>query len=406
MAWPVAEVVDGTDVSSVAGTEVRRKLLFIVNVDWAFVLFRLPIALAALRAGYEVHLGAALTGKEHELRQAGIIVHALPISRGGTNPFAELLTLSAIFSLVRELHPDIVHLVSMKPVLYGGLAARIRKVPAVVASVTGLGFVFIASGLKARMIRSAVSLAYRVALGTSNLRVIFQNPDDRDTLLRLGRVAPEKAVMIRGSGVDLAEYPALPEPDGVPVVAMAARLLWDKGVGEFVAAARLLRENGVKCRFQLIGEPDAHNPVSISAEILATWRSDRMVELLGFRSDIAQLFSRSHLVVLPSYREGLPKVLIEAAACGRAVVTTDVPGCREAIIPGETGLLVPVKDPQALAGAIQRLLEDPPSRKSMGQAGRRLAEEAFDIRRVVDTHLAIYEDLMRRAKAQHARIEL
>lgn len=383
-----------------AGIKVKKRLLFIVNVDWAFVLFRLPIALAALRDGYEVHLGAALTGKEHELRHAGIIVHALPILRSGTNPFAELLTLAAIFSLVRELNPDIVHLVSMKPVLYGGLVARIRKVPAVVASVTGLGFIFMASGLKARLIRSAVSLAYHVALGTRNLRVIFQNPDDRDTLLRLGRVAPEKAVMIRGSGVDLAEYPALPEPDGIPVVAMAARLLWDKGVGEFVAAAQLLKHKGVNARFQLIGDPDEHNPASISPGILASWRSDRMVELLGFRSDIARLFSCSHLVVLPSYREGLPKVLIEAAACGRAVVTTDVPGCREAIIPGETGLLVPVKDPQALADAIQKLLGNPSARRSMGQAGRRLAEEAFDIRRVVDTHLAIYRDLTCRAKAQ------
>jgi glycosyltransferase involved in cell wall biosynthesis len=380
----------------VAGIAVNKKLLFIVNVDWAFVLFRLPIALAALRQGYEVHLAAALTGKEDELQRAGINVHALPLSRSGTNPIAELRTLAAIYSLVGALKPDIVHLVSMKPVLYGGLVARIRKVPAVVASVTGLGFVFIASDLKTRLIRSAVSLAYRMALGAPNLRVIVQNPDDRDALLRLSGIAPEQAVMIRGSGVDLAEFPALPEPDGIPVVAMAARLLWDKGVGEFVAAAKLLRQKGINARFQLIGDPDEHNPTSVSPQVLASWRSERMVELLGYRTDIARLFSCSHLVVLPSYREGLPKVLIEAAACGRAVVTTDVPGCREAIVPGETGLLVPVRDAQALADAIQKLLEDPSARRSMGQAGRRLAEEAFDIRQVVATHLAIYQDLMRR----------
>lgn len=373
---------------------VKNKLLFIVNVDWFFVSHRLPIALAALQEGYEVHLGAALTGKEAALRQAGIIVHDLPIARSGTNPFAELITLKAIFSLLRQVEPDVVHLVTSKSVLYGGFLARINKVPAVVAAVSGLGFVFASSGIKSSLMRSAISLIYRIALGKKNLRVIFQNANDRDILLRAAGVTPEKAVMIRGSGVNLAEYPALAEPDGVPVVVMAARLLWDKGVGEFVAAARILKDRGVNARFQLIGDPDIHNPACVLPEALASWRSDQTVELLGFREDIAQLFSDSQVVVLPSYREGLPKVLIEAAACGRAVVTTNVPGCREAIIPDKTGLLVPVRDPNALADAIQRLLENPSARQSMGQAGRRLAEEAFDISLVVEKHLAIYKELM------------
>ena len=238
---------------------VKKKLLFIVNVDWFFVSHRLPIALAALRHGYEVHLGAALTGEEFKLRQEGIIVHALPISRSATNLIAEWATLRAIYALVREVEPDVIHLIASKAVLYGGLVARLRKVPAVVASVAGLGFVFIASGFKSWLLRSTVSLMYRIALGKSNLRVIFQNPDDRDALLRLGGVPPEKAVIIRGSGVDLAQYPALPEADGVPLVAMAARLLWDKGAGEFVAAARLLKMKGVSARFLLIGDPDMHN---------------------------------------------------------------------------------------------------------------------------------------------------
>lgn len=374
---------------------MKKKLLFIVNVDWFFVSHRLPIALAALQGGYEVHLGAALTGSEGAIRQAGVVVHELPISRSGTNLIAELGTLRAIFSLLREVQPDIVHLVTSKSVLYGGLLARVCKVPAVVASISGLGFVFLASGLKSSLLRSALSFLYRIALGKKNIRVIFQNPDDRDTFLRMGGVTLEKSVLIRGSGVDLADYPALPETDGVPIVAMAARLLWDKGVGEFVAAARLLRGKGVKARFQLIGDPDTYNPASVPLDILASWRTDQTVELLGFRSNIAQLFSMSHVVVLPSYREGLPKVLIEAAATGRAVVTTDVPGCREAIIPEKTGLLVPVKDPQALGDAIRMLLENPTLRRSMGQAGRRLAEEVFDVRQVVAKHLAIYKDLMR-----------
>lgn len=373
---------------------VGKKLLFIVNVDWFFVSHRLPIALAALRDGYEVHLGTALTGKEDALRQAGIFVHALPISRSAANPLAEWITLKAIYSLVREQRPDLVHLIASKAVLYGGLVARLRKVPAVVASVAGLGFVFIASGYKSWLLRSTVSLLYRLALGIGNLRVIFQNQDDRDALMRLGGVTPEKAVIIRGSGVDLAQYQALPEPEGVPLVTMAARLLWDKGAGEFVAAARLLKDKGIKARFLLVGDPDIHNRASVPPEILASWQAEKIVELPGFRSDMAEFFARSHIAVLPSYREGLPKVLIEAAACGRAVVTTDVPGCRDAIIPGKTGLLVPVRDAHALADAIQYLLEHPAERRAMGVAGRRLAEEAFDIRRVVDRHLEIYRELL------------
>jgi glycosyltransferase involved in cell wall biosynthesis len=253
--------------------------------------------------------------------------------------------------------------------------------------------------LKSRLLRGTVSLLYRIALGVRNLRVIFQNPDDREALLRLGGVTQEKAVIIRGSGVDLAQYPALPEAGGVPLVVMAARLLWDKGAGEFVAAARLLKDKGISARFLLVGDPDIHNRASVPPEVLASWQAEKIVELPGFRSDIAEIFARSHIVVLPSYREGLPKVLIEAAACGRAVVTTDVPGCRDAIVPGKTGLLVPVKDAQALADAIRYLLEHPAERQAMGEAGRRLAEEAFDIRRVVDRHLEIYRDLFSSCEA-------
>jgi glycosyltransferase involved in cell wall biosynthesis len=375
---------------SMVRAAVKKKLLFVVNVDWFFASHRLPVALAAIESGYEVHLAAALTDAQHALRAAGIIVHPLPISRSGTNVFAELRAIGAIGALYRRVRPDVVHLVTSKSVLYGGLMARIARVPAVVASISGLGYVFIASSLKSRLIRAVASLFYRLALGRPNVRVIFQNPDDRDIFFRLCGLSAEKAVMIRGSGVELGAYRSSPEPNGVPVVAMAARLLWDKGTGEYVEAARLLRNAGIDARFLLIGDPDIHNPACVPPEVIEAWKAGQFVELLGFRSDIAELFSGSHVVVLPSYREGLPKVLIEAAACGRAVVTTDVPGCRDAIVPGKTGLLVPVRDAVALAEAIRRLLEDHRLRQSMGQAARELAEEAFDVRKVVDQHLTLY----------------
>ena len=222
---------------------------------------------------------------------------------------------------------------------------------------------------------------------------MFQNRNDRDAFVKLGIITAAQSTIIRGSGVDLAEFAPLPESATTPVVVMAARLLVDKGVREFVEAARLLRARGASARFQLAGEVDPGNSASIHDAELAVWRKQGIVELLGQRHDIAQVFAAATMVVLPSYREGLPKVLIEAAACGRAVVTTDVPGCRDAIEPGQTGLLVPPRDARALADAIERLVADRELRVRFGQMGRALAEREFDVRSVVEAHLAIYVEI-------------
>jgi glycosyltransferase involved in cell wall biosynthesis len=223
--------------------------------------------------------------------------------------------------------------------------------------------------------------------------VIFQNLADRATIEALGLRLDGRAEMIRGSGVDLAAFSAEPEPEGPPVVVMPARLLVDKGAREFVEAARMLRGRGVAARFVLAGDPDPQNPASVPPEMLAAWKAEGVVELPGHRQDMAALMRGAHLVVLPSYREGLPKALIEAAASGRAVVTTDTPGCRDAILPGETGLLVPVRDAAALAGAMAALLADPERRRAMGAAGRVLAEETFCVTGVVAEHLRIYDEM-------------
>ncbi|MNJ42963.1 N,N'-diacetylbacillosaminyl-diphospho-undecaprenol alpha-1,3-N-acetylgalactosaminyltransferase [compost metagenome] len=234
---------------------------------------------------------------------------------------------------------------------------------------------------------------YRIALGKRNLRAVFQNPDDQQALVTIGAINSEKSVLIRGSGVNLSQYQFLAEDSSLPVVTFAARLLRDKGVVEFVEAARLLTMRGVQARFQLVGDPDPGNPTSISVNDIARWQKEGIVECLGYRPDMETVFRHSHIVVLPSYREGLPKVLIEAAACGRAVVTTDVPGCRDAVAPGESGLIVPVRNALALADAIQRLVDDSELRRSMGAAGRALAEREFAIESVVAQHLEIYRTL-------------
>jgi glycosyltransferase involved in cell wall biosynthesis len=373
---------------------VNKKLLFVVNVDWFFLSHRLPIALAAQKAGFEVHIATGLTNKFDSLISLGLKVHPLGLVRGGVGVFNAVKTVLDLRGIVKLVQPDVMHLVTIKPVLLGGLVARWMQVPALVSAVSGLGYVFTARGFKAWLRRSVVARVYAWAFGHHNQVVIFQNQDDRDTLMTATRLSVSKVVMIRGSGVDLEQFAALPVPEGVPVVVFPARLLADKGVFEFVEAAVLLRAKGVPARFVLAGLLDAANPTSVSQAELDDWAADGVVENWGYRADMPQVLACASVVVLPSYREGLPKALIEAAACGRAVVTTDVPGCRDAIEPGVTGVLVPVCDGAALAQAIEDLLANVAQRAAMGLAGRRLAEQEFDVDAVVRKHLDIYQRLL------------
>ena len=348
-----------------------RRLLFVVNNPAFFMSHRVPVALAAQRAGYEIHVATMDGPAVAEIEALGMTHHAIPMTRSGKHPLQELGTLLALVRLFRRLRPDIVHLVTIKPVLYGGIAARLTRVPGMVAAISGLGFVFLSNSLKMRLVRAVVARLYRLALGHPNSRVIFQNASDRDLLKSLGAVRDGQVVLIRGAGVDLQAYRAVPEPPAPPVVVtMVARLLRDKGVQEFVQAARLLRERGVPVTMQLVGGVDAGNPTSATPEEVQAWEREGCVRALGERSDVAGLYAASHIAVLPSYREGLPKSLLEAAACGRAVVTTDVPGCRDAIEPGETGVLVPVR--RAGHGRGLRLHGHALHRQRRGQRQRRL----------------------------------
>jgi glycosyltransferase involved in cell wall biosynthesis len=369
----------------------RKRLLLIVNDAGFFLSHRLPVALAARAAGFDVHVATGRSAATAEIAAHGLCHHELHLSRGGTNPLRELISFLDILRLLRRLRPDVLHLVTVKPVLYGGIAARITQAPAVVMAISGLGHVFAVDNPRTRSVRRLVLAAYRLALGRDGLKVIFQNGADRDVLVKRAGLASEKAVMIRGSGVDLNAFRPVPEPSGTPVVVFASRLLKSKGVGEFVEAARLLRQRGVAARFQLAGEIDPDNAGSATAAELGLWRSSGLVEILGHRKDVANVLAASNLVALPSYYgEGLPKVLAEAAACGRAVVTTDMPGCRDAVEPNVTGILVPPRDAVALADAIQQLLDDPERRRCMGTAARSFAEREFGLERIVDEHLALY----------------
>ena len=372
-----------------------KKILFVVNAPEFFLSHRLPLAEAAKDQGYEVHVASASGEQAGAIADLGFAHHVVPFVRSGQNPMVELKTFLDLVQLFRRLRPDLVHLITIKPVLYGGIAARLSGIEAVVSAVSGLGTVFLASSPMGKARRWLVKQLYASAFNLRKLAVIFQNPDDRDTLLRMEALQIGSTRLIRGSGVNLQDYPHLAEPQGTPVVVMAARLLRDKGVVEFVEAARSLKERGVDVKMRLIGSRDPGNPTSVTDQDLKLWERDGLVELMGFRSDIAEQYAAANIVCLPSYREGLPKSLVEAAACGRAVITTDVPGCRDAITPNITGLLVPVKNVVALADSIQSLIENPALRHQMGQAGRGLAEDEFAIEKIAAQHLQIYEELLR-----------
>ena len=368
-----------------------KKLLYVVNVDWFFMSHRLPIALEAMRSGYEVHLSCAFTDKSEELSALGFILHPLDLSRSGTGIKAELTAFWQISRVLDKVKPDVAHFVTIKPVLYGGIWSRLFGSAKRVFSISGLGYVFIAQGFKAKCVRSVIAVLYRLAIGGRASQVVFQNPDDQALVLKATGIKAAQTTLIRGSGVDLTHYAVQPEPLGAPVVMLVARLLYDKGVAEFVQAAVILHQQWPELRMVLVGDIDHGNPKAVSASQLATWVAEGSVEHWGYQRDIATIMAQSHVQVLPSYREGLPKSLIEASACGRAIVTTDVPGCRDAIVAGETGLLVPVKNATLLAEAIMQLLSDEQLRKNMGHAGRVWAEQVFDIRQVVAKHMELYQ---------------
>ncbi|CAM3863811.1 glycosyltransferase family 4 protein [Rheinheimera salexigens] len=364
------------------------KLLYIVNVDWFFISHRLPIALAAIKNGYEVHIACGVTNKKSYLESLGINVHPISLSRSGTSLLSELKVLKQVWNIVNHVKPDVSHAITIKGVVYGGLVTRFLKVKMRVASISGLGYVFIDGSIKARTLKILIKKLYSFALGFDT-KVIFQNRSDESIFLD-NIIDKSQSIIIRGSGVDLKLLSFTPELTTKKTVMFLARLLKDKGLIEFCEAAKIVKQD-LDVRFVLVGDVDFDNPNSITQRELADFVSSGAVEHWGYVANVNEVISKSHIMVLPSYREGLPKSLVEAAACGRAVITTDVPGCRDAIIPDVTGLLVPVKNIGKLAEAIIELLINDNKRLAMASAGRLLAEQAFDINDIVKKHLMIYE---------------
>ena len=365
-----------------------------ITEDWYFWSHRRPIAERALGAGYRVTLASRFTGHREAIEAMGVGTVDLAMRRSGRSPWGEAGAVWDLARTYRRLQPDIVHHVAIKPVLYGSVAARAGGVGRVVHAVSGLGYAFTGSGAKARAFGALARGAYRRALRGGGTRVIFQNDDDRDHFVEAGLVRPERTVLIRGSGVDLDAFDVGPEPAGRPVVLYAGRMLWSKGVGDLVAAVPELRAAGHDPRVVLVGHSDAANPEAIPEASLRGWVAEGLVEWWGRRSDMPAVLAVAQVVVLGSEREGVPKVLLEAAASGKPIVATDVPGCRDVVEDGVNGRLVPVHDPPALAAALGDLLGDPTLRARMGAASRDRAVAEFGEGLVADQTLAVYEDLL------------
>lgn len=369
------------------------KLLYFVTEDWYFCSHRLPLAIAAKQAGYDVSVVTRVRSHGEQIESAGLKLIPLELSRRGSSPFAELKVIRRLVSIYRTEKPDIVHHVALKPVLYGSIASLIAKVPFVVNAMAGLGLLFSSRSLKARLARPVFMLFFRFLLNREGCHVILQNVDDVTLMCDSGVLRRGQITLIRGSGVDTHQYTVHPQPGGVPLVILASRLLWSKGVGEFVDAARQLKNEGISARFALVGEGDAENPRTINDEQFNAWREEGVVEVWGKKNDMPKVFAQSHIVCLPSfYGEGVPKVLIEAAACEKPIVTTDAPGCREIVHDGVNGLLVPVRDSIAVAEALKKLIVSPELRKKMGKKGRDLVKKEFSLSKVNSETLAIYEE--------------
>lgn len=371
------------------------RLLYVVTEDWYFRLHWLNLAVAAKRAGYDVAVATRVNAPEHAqaITDAGLRLLPLAINRASLNPLRELAAVDALTRLYRAEKPDLVHHVAIKPVLYGALAARRAGVAAWVNGLPGLGYVYASKDWKARLLRPVIGLLFRRLLNHPRSLVLLQNHDDA-RFFADGIVAPQRVACVRGVGVDVDRYRPAPEPDGLPVAVLAARMLWDKGVAELVEAARLLRLKQVPLRIALVGGPDPGNPRSVPEEQLKSWQAEGLVEWWGQRSDMPEVWRQSSIAVLPTtYREGLPTVLLEAAATGRPLLATDMPGCREVCRPEQTGLLVPPGDAIALADALKRLAEDAPLRARLGAAARSAAEVEFAVPVICAEVLALYRRL-------------
>jgi glycosyltransferase involved in cell wall biosynthesis len=372
-------------------TRFPRRLLYVVNEDFAFLLNRLPMARAARKAGYEVHVATHVNNGADAIEAEGFIVHPIPLQRGGISPLAAMPAILALRRIERQVKPHIVHHSGLQCSVLGSVVGLGMKIPQVNA-MTGLGYVFTSTTSRSRQLRNILRWILPLLLNRPGGAVLVQNPDDRAALVDLG-IKQERIVLIPGSGVDTDALQPFPEPAGPITYGFAGRLLTDKGIRALVAAHGIVRAQRLETNLIIAGNPDPANPASVSLEEVKEWSSRPGITWLGHIDDIASLWRRCHFAILPSHREGLPGSLMEAAACGRALIATDAPGCREIAIPDQTGLLVPIEDPKALAAAITKLATSPDLRARYAKAARELVVGRLSAQIIGDSIARLYNQL-------------
>lgn len=376
------------------------KVVLFANTDWYLYNFRRSLALDMRDSGHDVLLISPPGIYGEKLKALGLRWQPIPMDRRSLNPLREAGVMWHLWRLLRRERPDLIHSFTIKCAVYGSLAARLARLPARVNAVAGMGYVFTSEGGKARLLRPLVRWMLKLAVGGTNARLVLQNPDDVAWFTRAGLVNPAQVRLIPGSGVDVQRF--LPRrarvEDGLEAlplrVLLAARLLWDKGIAEYVEAARSLKTQGRMIDFLLAGDPDSGNPSAVPQSAIHGWVRAGLIQWLGHVDEMPALLASVDMVVLPSYREGLPKGLIEAAACGLPLVTTDVPGCRQVVTNGIDGLTVPARDARALAEAIARLQDDPHLARRLGAAARVKVLAEFDERIVIERTRAVYGELL------------
>lgn len=369
-------------------------ILYVLTEDWSLFTHRIDLARRAQKAGFHVVIACRIGHYGEKIRKEGFDLYPLKnLKRGGMNPLKDMRVLYELYKLYEKIRPDIVHHVALKPSLYGTLAARFARIHGIVNALGGLGYIFMESSLKVKIIRKSILFIFKFLFKAKNVRLILQNSDDVAVFKNI--INSDQIILIRGSGVDLNQFYPIKHVRALPVsILMIGRLLWDKGVGDLVKAAQILKERNVPVRIQIVGDSDGENPSSIAGHVLEKWKKETNIEFLGRRDDIINLLHQADIAVLPSYREGLPKALLEAAACGLPLVATDVPGCREIVVNEVNGFLTPSKNPEKLAEALEKLGRDKKLRKKMGQKSLQLVQMQFSEEKINNEILEVYRELL------------
>jgi len=365
------------------------KIILLANTDWYLYNFRLSLAKELRAQSHEVLLLSPPGTFQKFIQEDGFEWLPFPISRQGINPFREVFALIRLIRLYQRLQPDVVHHFTVKPVIYGSLAAHLLGIKSIINSITGLGHLFIDTGFITQILQGVAKWLYRTSL--RDTQVIFENPEDRDIFIQRRLVKAEQAHLILGTGVDVKKFQPSDKSKHIPVVLFSSRMLITKGLLDYMEAVRILKQAGLKARFALAGTTDTGNPASISPEEIEAWKEVGLVEWWGWQDNMPATLAQADIFCLPSYREGVPNALLEACACGLPIVTTDVPGCRDVVTHGVNGLLVPAKNATELARALEKLLADPQLRKTMGMAGRTIAVNKFSLTKVNAETLDIYK---------------